>query len=157
LKTAIIVVHQLPTTTETLWLRLLGKGKVQQKAITELSKLPENNPLKSVILEVLFTLQKNLEINLAIKEPEDRELIMRLAPLYQQDREKAIQEGFQRGIAQGELELTIRLLTRKLGNLSPQLISRINQLSLESTQTLAEALLDFNNQQDLETWLQENS
>jgi hypothetical protein len=36
LRTAIVAIHQLPTTPETLWLRILGKGTVQQKAIDEL-------------------------------------------------------------------------------------------------------------------------
>jgi hypothetical protein len=33
LKTGIIVIHQLPKTPSTLWVRLLGKGKVQARAI----------------------------------------------------------------------------------------------------------------------------
>lgn len=32
-KTAIVVIHQLPRIPETLWLRLLGKGNVQKQAI----------------------------------------------------------------------------------------------------------------------------
>lgn len=36
-----IAVHQLPKTPETLWLRLLGKGNVQQQAIQEVMALPE--------------------------------------------------------------------------------------------------------------------
>lgn len=62
-KTGIIVVHQLPVTKETLWLRLLGRGKVQQQAIDELLALADDYPIKSAILEILYTLQKNLEIN----------------------------------------------------------------------------------------------
>jgi len=43
LKTALVVIHQLPRTPETLWLRLLGKGTVQQQAIQEITALPENS------------------------------------------------------------------------------------------------------------------
>ena len=32
LRTAIVAIHQLPETPETLWLRILGKGGVQQRA-----------------------------------------------------------------------------------------------------------------------------
>jgi hypothetical protein len=35
LKTGLVVIHQLPQTPETLWFRLLGKGKVQERAIEE--------------------------------------------------------------------------------------------------------------------------
>jgi hypothetical protein len=38
-KTGMIVIHQLPKTPDTLWLRILGKGKVQQKAIEEINYL----------------------------------------------------------------------------------------------------------------------
>ena len=36
LRTVIVVIHQLPRSQETLWLRLLGRGRVQQQAIDEL-------------------------------------------------------------------------------------------------------------------------
>jgi hypothetical protein len=35
LHTKIVVIHQLPQTPETLWLRLLGRGGTQQQAIQE--------------------------------------------------------------------------------------------------------------------------
>lgn len=31
LRTAIVAIHQLPRTEETLWLRLLGRGRVQEQ------------------------------------------------------------------------------------------------------------------------------
>jgi len=52
-KTGLVVIHQLPVTPETLLLRLLGRGKVQSNAITEVESLSEDNPLKSIILEAL--------------------------------------------------------------------------------------------------------
>ena len=63
LRTGIVVVHQLAVTRETLWLRLLGRGKVQQRGIDELLNLPTDEPLKSAIIEILYSLQKNLEVN----------------------------------------------------------------------------------------------
>ncbi|TRU08519.1 MAG: flagellar assembly protein H, partial [Microcystis sp. Msp_OC_L_20101000_S702] len=35
-RTAIIAINQLPVTAETLWLRLLGRGKTQNQAVREL-------------------------------------------------------------------------------------------------------------------------
>lgn len=52
LKTVIIAIHQLPQTPESLWLRLLGKGRVQQRAIEELEKLPQNNPLRDKAIDL---------------------------------------------------------------------------------------------------------
>jgi len=53
LKTAIVVIHQLPRTPETLWLRLLGKGRVQQQAIEEITGLPEDHPLRQSAKRVI--------------------------------------------------------------------------------------------------------
>jgi hypothetical protein len=96
LRTAIVAIHQLPRTQETLWLRVLGKGKVQNQAIDELEALPADNPFRINALQLLYSLQKELEVT-EDRNEEDRELIMRLSPLYQQDREEAEQRGEQRG------------------------------------------------------------
>ena len=144
LHAAIVVIHQLPQTQETLWLRLLGRGTVQKRAIDELAALPLNQPYVKITLELLYNLQKNLKINQS-SQTEDQELIMRLAPLYQQDRELAKQEGEQR--------LIIRQLNRRIGEIDSLLIQKVQQLSVEKLEELGEALLDFASITDLETWL----
>lgn len=149
---------------ETLWLRILGRGKVQQRAIDELTALPANHPFQRVTLELLYSLQQNLRINQNI-ETDDRELVMRLAPLYQEDRERArqegvqqglqqgLQQGVQQGLQQGEQQLIVRQLNRRLGNIDSSLIEQIQQLSIEQLESLGEALLDFATVADLELWL----
>ncbi|MEA5569276.1 DUF4351 domain-containing protein [Anabaena sp. UHCC 0399] len=150
-RTAIVVIHQLPSTQETLWLRILGRGRVQQQAIDELVALPTNHPFGRATLELLYSLQQNLRIN-QNTETEDRELVMRLAPLYQEDRERARQEGLQQGVQQGEQQLILRLLNRRLGNIDISLIEQVQRLSIEQLEALGEALLDFATVADLETW-----
>ncbi|MEH1872986.1 Rpn family recombination-promoting nuclease/putative transposase [Nostoc sp.] len=54
------------------------------------------------------------------------------------------------------LEVVIRQLRRRIGNLSQQLSGRISQLSIEQLENLAEALLDFSTEGDLVAWLQDN-
>lgn len=78
---------------------------------------------------------------------------MRLQPLYQQDREQAIQEGIQEGNKQGEQRLILRLLNRRLGEIDSSNIERVQRLSIEQLEELGEALLDFSAISDLETWL----
>ena len=159
LHAAIVVIHQLPQTQETLWLRLLGRGTVQKRAIDELAALPLNQPYVKITLELLYNLQKNLKINQS-SQTEDQELIMRLAPLYQQDRELAKQEGLYDGLQealQKEKRLLIRLLNRRVGEIDSLLIQKIQELSVEKLEELGEALLDFTSVTDLETWLEHNS
>jgi hypothetical protein len=51
----ILVVHQLPVTEETLWLRLMGKGKVQQAAISEVAALPDDRLYRDNALDLLLS------------------------------------------------------------------------------------------------------
>ncbi len=152
LRTAIVAIHQLPRNQETMWLRILGRGTVQKLAIDELEALPSNHPFRKATLELLYNLRQNLRVN-QTSEEDDRELIMRLAPLYQQDREQAIWEGNK----QGEQRLVIRLLNRRLGEIDSWLIERVRGLSIEQLEALGEALLDFSEVAELEGWLREQS
>jgi hypothetical protein len=121
LRTAIVAIHQLPRTEETLWLRILGKGATQRQAIEELIALPREQPLRSNALDLLA----NLRVNLAATEnldQEDREIIMNLSPLYLQRLEAAVQEGRQEG-RQTERRATIENLLRvRFGSLDEALL-----------------------------------
>jgi Domain of unknown function (DUF4351) len=81
-----------------------------------------------------------------IKLPQERENVMELTTSW-----------MEKGIVQGrESEgrgLVVKQLTRKLGNLSPELLSRVNGLNLDRVEALAEDLLDFTSVGDLEQWL----
>ena len=57
------------------------------------------------------------------------------------------------GRNEGEKSLMIRMLTRKFGKLDADSIDLINSLSLESIESLGDALLDFNTTDDLTAWL----
>jgi predicted transposase/invertase (TIGR01784 family) len=57
---------------------------------------------------------------------------------------------------QRERALIIKLLSRKLGNLSTQLQAEVSARSIDDIESLGEALLDFNSLADLESWLRQN-
>jgi hypothetical protein len=59
--TGLVVIDQLPQTQKTLWLRLLGRGRVQHQAIEELAALPAHHPLRSVSWELFDNLLGQLE------------------------------------------------------------------------------------------------
>ena len=46
-----------------MWLRILGKGKVQENAIEELKNLPDSYPHKDNVLELVYNLLAMLESN----------------------------------------------------------------------------------------------
>jgi len=77
-----------------------------------------------------------------------------------EEADKALQQGLQQGIQQGiELEksrIILRQIKRKFGEISSELETRIKTLSREKIEILAEDLLDFNSQEDLLNWLENN-
>ena len=152
LTTSLIVLHQLPETPETLWLRLLGRGGTRSRAIDELEALSSSHPFKSAALKLLYNLSRNLQA-LPKRTQEERKFIMRLAPLYEQDREKAIQQGEAIGLQKEASKLVLRQLKRRFGPLTPHITETIQKLSVEKLEDLGEALIDFETQADLINWL----
>jgi Domain of unknown function (DUF4351) len=74
---------------------------------------------------------------------------MHLSPEFIKLHEETLQEG--------EIRLVLRLLTRQLGELSPETRSQIQSLSLPQLEALADALLDFSQPSDLQDWLRSQS
>jgi hypothetical protein len=138
LRTAIVAIHQLPKTKETLWLRILGKGRVQQRAIDELESLPEDEPLRLRALELLYSLKITLEVSQNIDE-EDRELIMRLSPLYTQRLEEAAQ--------QGQREVVENVLKSRFGSLDEELSAIIEPLLSLRTEEFTPLLLQLSREE----------
>jgi predicted transposase YdaD len=65
-----------------------------------------------------------------------------------------IAKGRVEGMQEGQLTLTLRLLTRRCGELAPATVTQIEHLTMEQLGALAEALLDFSDADDLHAWLQ---
>jgi hypothetical protein len=124
LKTGIVVIHQLPVNEETLWLRVLGKGGTQKRAVEELVQLPERNPLKENLLEILANWHKNLELrdNLSTEE---QEVIMNLSPAYLQQREEWKQEG----TLEERQSMIASLLEGRFGTLDEELSNLVEQIA----------------------------
>jgi len=84
-----------------------------------------------------------------------REEIMRESVIYQDIRESGKAQGREEGRREEAVSLILRLLNRRLGEISSTLGQQIRELSLEQLETLGEALLDFTSLTDLTTWLLE--
>jgi len=92
LRTAVVVIDQLPHSKETLWLRILGNGTVQEQAIEELIALPEANRLRSNVIKLLTNWRLNLEMSKDLSESE-RELIRNLEPAFLEWRQEQVRQG----------------------------------------------------------------
>lgn len=76
--------------------------------------------------------------------------------LYRAEMNRARLEGQFQGEREGEMkgqqELVLRLLKRRVGNLSIELETRVRALPLARLEALGEALLDFTRMEDAIDW-----
>ncbi|PHJ57874.1 hypothetical protein VF14_27870 [Nostoc linckia z18] len=100
----------------------------------------------SACVQVLAGLrfEKNLIQQLFTEE------IMQESVIYQD----ILQKGEERGKKQEALQLILRLLTRRFTAIGSEIEQQIRTLSITQLEDLAEALLDFNSQNDLVNYLQ---
>jgi len=143
-KAAIVAINQLSMTEDTLWLRVMGKGRTQNEAISEVVELSKENDKWDRLMEIFASWRKNLELNSDVNDQEARELIMSLSPAYLKQREEWKQEGIEEGRQEGQKDgqrlMVESLLAVRFGNLDEELsaiVSPLMELSLtERTQLL---------------------
>ncbi len=147
LKTALVAINQLPKTSDTLWLRVLGKGKTQKLAVEELIDLSPNNPYRRNLMDILASWRKNLEIRTKLTS-DDREDFMNLSPAYLKEKEEWRIEGELKGELKGKLAekrlMIENFLLAKFGNLDTELTEIIEPLLQVETPEVTRILLNFN-------------
>lgn len=92
--------------------------------------------------------QEEFEAELARIQPKQQEEVMEIVTSW-------MEKGLQQGLQQGEIKIIMRLLSRQIGVLTPELQERIQRLSIAQLEDLGEAILDFSRVDDLVTWLQD--
>jgi len=153
---------ELPKFTKTVdeleshfekWLFLL-------RHLSELDAPPE--ALQEVIFEQLFEVSEIA--NFSIQEQEAYENSVKhyrdLQNVVETSRQEGVEEGREQGRQEERLQsierqrsLILKLLSRKLGDIPDSLQVQIAQLSLTSLEALGETLFDFDNEEDLRQWL----
>jgi len=159
LRAALVAINQLPQTEETLWLRILGKGPTQQRAVNELLAY-RGHPLSESVLELLA----NWRITLAKRQTLDRddeELLMNLSPAYLRWREETLQQGEQKGKQEGRQEerreVVENLLKVRFGELDEELSSLIEPLLRLPSGEFAPLLLNLERSELLNRFGEQNS
>ena len=107
----------------------------------------ENDREKQGIIELLETVLLSKFSQLSRQEIEAMFLVSDIKQT------RVYQEAKQEGRQNGEMILLIRQLSKKFGKLKDIYIENINSLNIEQLEKLGEALLDFTDINDLETWL----
>ncbi|NEO57741.1 MAG: hypothetical protein F6K54_34565 [Okeania sp. SIO3B5] len=150
--TAIVAINQLPINQDTLWLRVLGKGQTQEQAILELEALPKGNPLRENLTELLASWHITIQVRDNINE-DDKDLLMKLSPVYLRWREETLEEGVQRGVQQGEQrikQMIENFLNVRFGSLDPELLAIIEPMLQLSPEELTPLLWSASREELLE-------
>jgi predicted transposase YdaD len=79
--------------------------------------------------------------------------MMQLSPLFLEKLQAAEERGEVKGRQDERQALILRLLNRRVGNVSSEVETRVKALSLDRLEELGEALLDFDRMTDLLIWL----
>ncbi|MFO5472978.1 MAG: DUF2887 domain-containing protein, partial [Dolichospermum sp.] len=135
-----------------LQLIILPKTKTIQAAqnLLESSKgQPEFRQKLDLVEAILVNKFPNLSLEEILKMLNLKTADITQTRFYQDVFQLGIQEGRQ----EGEVKLIIRLLNRRLGVVTPNQENQIRSLSLPGLEALGEALLDFTNPTDIDTWL----
>jgi heme oxygenase len=131
-----------------MWLRLLGRDKIQARAIDEVARLPADSPERINALELFSSLKSNIEANQPVDQ-EEEDLVLRLSPIYLEK----IQEAEQRG----ESRLILKQLQRRFGVLSADVTEKISALPVNQIEILGENIFDFSDAEELLKWLNKNN
>ncbi|MGM3307860.1 Rpn family recombination-promoting nuclease/putative transposase [Anabaena sp. WFMT] len=150
-------IEQLPLDVSLLVLTTLNQDKAPAAARYLVNRCQQElqEPAASrAIMEIITTIMSYRFTRLSRVEIEAMlGITFEQTRLYQELREEATEigreEGRQEGRQEGEVNLILRLLSKKFGEVPSQLKMQIEKLSLEQLEALAEVLLDFSNLDDL--------
>jgi hypothetical protein len=157
-KTAIIVIHQLPSTPETLFLRILGRGKVQRQAVEELEALLANSSSLSNVVQLVHDLIAILSARQQQQQDidqDDRELIMKLSQIYQeqleeikkQERQEGELLGIDRGVQRERRAMVESILEVRFGKVDADLATIIDQVIAMSREEFTPLLLQLSREE----------
>jgi hypothetical protein len=147
--TALVAINQLPVNQDTLWLRVLGKGKTQAQAILELEALPIGHPLRQNLGELLASWHVTIEVKDDVTQ-EDRELLMKLSPVYLRWRENTLEQGRQEGQQENRRQMIQSFFKVRFGSVDEELSAIVEPMLELPQDELTSLLLTASKEQLLE-------
>ena len=131
------------------------------KSAPNLEVIPESLEEVSEIEAALKIANRANLNNKELEEVEQQEKLMRdqqgqISFARNEGREEGIGIGREQGIGIGVVKQILRQIRRKFGEISPEIETQIEQLSLEKLDILGEEIFDLATIADLENWLDNN-
>jgi hypothetical protein len=150
LRTIVVAIDQLPSGPETLWLRLLGKGRAQEDAIEELLLLPESDPKRSSAIGLLVGWRISISVMEQVQS-EEQEILMALSQVYLEWEKKTERRGLERGLEQGlergRRETILSLMRFRFGAVDGELEGLIPSLMAAGSEEYTRLLLELSREE----------
>ena len=149
-------IEELPIWVALMVLTIVKEDKAPETARNLLQRSNEQPSLLSnrAIIEIITTIMVYKFEKLSLREVESMlGITLQETRVYREIKEEGLEQGLKQGKIGEAVNLVMRLLTKKFGQISPENRSFISGLSLPVLEDLSEALLDFNHLNDLEIWL----
>lgn len=146
----IVAINELPSTPETLWILLMGKGIVQESAIEELILLRDTDLKRANALNLLVSWRISIELTNQL-ENEEKRTLMALSQAYleweKQTRRQGLELGIARGLEQGleqeRRSTIINLMRLRYGTIDSALETLIPRLMAMSNEDYTRVLLNL--------------
>ena len=153
----IVAINELPSTPETLWIRLMGKGTMQESAIEELILLRETDLKRANALNLLVSWRISMELTNQLESEEERTL-MALSHAYleweKQTRRQGLELGIVRGLEQGleqeRRSTIINLMRLRYGTIDSALEKVMPRLMAMSNEDYTRVLLNLSKSELIE-------
>lgn len=133
--------------------------ELSKRAQQQLSDPVERNNFVDLLLETvtrIFPDQSKEEIRNMLES-----VPVTQTRFYQEVKQEGIEQGIEQGMEQGRSDearsLVMRLISRRLGPIPAPAQTQVQQLTLEQTESLIEALLDLTSLDELLSWLEQFS
>ena len=148
-----IVLYKLPRVSRQELGRMFGISDLKKtRCYQEVRQEIQQEVRQEIQQEVRQEIQQ--EVRQEIQQEVRQEIQQEVRQEIRQEVRQEIQQEVRREEA---LELIMRLLVCRIGAVNSELQERIQQLSFDRLEDLAEALLAFSNEADLVTWLRQLS
>ncbi|QMS87482.1 Rpn family recombination-promoting nuclease/putative transposase [Nostoc edaphicum CCNP1411] len=144
--------------TLPVWVALMVLTTVQEEEAPEAARYlltrtgqEVSSPTSRAIIEIITTIMVYKFEELSRTEVETMlGITLKETRVYREIKE----EGREEGREEATVNLIVRLLTKRFGEISPEMRSLISGLPLPILEDLSEALLDFTSVADLQSWLE---
>jgi hypothetical protein len=111
LRLYVMVLSELPSTRETLLLRLLGSGRTLRGAIADLMALPKGTWERTIAVPWLVRLRFEVPQDTSARSIEEEELIVEIQKWYEELEQQIGQAARLEGKLEGEIEARIATMT----------------------------------------------